>query len=84
MGGHLVYIIEGPCPYYDVTNVLSLIRPIEPCVESLGCGPPWWSVWVSTRLAYIAYNAGRLDFILTIWGPLKSLEQEHNHFKIVT
>lgn len=27
---------------------------------------------------------GRLDLILKVWVPLKSLEEEHDHFKIVT
>lgn len=32
----------------------------------------------------LGYNTGRLDFVLKVWGPLKSLEPEYDRFEIAT
>ena len=83
------HITEGPCLYYDIIEPLG--RHIEPVLSHRAAdqvlGPMVVPLGVRGGKTQtpkgMDKTRGRLDFILKVWGPLKSLEEEHNLFKIV-
>lgn len=76
------HITEGPCLYYDIIEPLG--RHIEPVLSHRAVDQVLGPMVVPLGdCGGMDKTRGRLDFILKVWGPLKSLEEEHNLFKIV-